>query len=199
MKNAIRMSVVFACTALLTACGGGAKLKPGKDNAAAAAFASSQGAGSAPGGILDLLRQNAGANVDLTVDCPHGGSAALHLVADTSQLTQITYDIAYDNCSYNGTTHMTGPMSVTLGVDLTDTSVSAGIKLKGRVTFSGDISDFVDADVTMALTGSGVKTAEGSSVSCTLTGTVKTSSDSYTYNAETSTVVAGHLEADSGN
>jgi len=190
-----RLSLVVACTSLLAACGGGAKLKPGKENAAAAAYAASQGAGGAQGSLLDLARQNAGAQLDLAVDCPKGGQAKIHYIVDgTAASGAVNFTLTYAGCNYNGKTQLNGTLSTSMTLAINSTSVALNVKMTGRVDFSGEISDFVDINVTETVGASKLNTTQGASVSVTFDGSIKTSTETYTYNHEAINVTAGRYE-----
>lgn len=196
MKNLIRLSLMGVVAASLVACGG-SRLKPGKENAAAAMYQASQGASSRPGGLMDLLRQNAGTTVDVTADCPHGGSVTVHLVADTSSTTgALRFDLRYANCSYNGRTSMNGTLATEMSSTFSGTSLAAALHMTGRVDFSGEVSDFIDVNITETLDASKLAASEGASVNLVLNGTIRTSAETYTYTNETINIVAGDLQPD---
>jgi hypothetical protein len=197
LKNAIRISLVAACTALLAACGGGAKLQ-NKQEAANAAFAASQGTKSAQGSLLQLAQQNAGLNVDVTVSCPKSGKATISYQLDTtggsgSGSAALQFKLTYDNCSYTGETAMSGAMNVVMGVEASGTSFAANISMKGKITFTGEVNDFVDVDVVQTVDASKLGTTDGGSVTIKLRGTITTSTQPYSYRDETITVTAGQI------
>jgi hypothetical protein len=108
----------------------------------------------------------------------------------------LTYDITYNDCNedgknaYDGTmrTVMNGYASYDGGV----ANVSMTYKLKGRLDISGEVSDFVNADVTMTMNAT-ASSAHSGSVDITINGSIATSSDRYVYNNEHINITAGEL------
>jgi hypothetical protein len=197
LKNLIRMSVVSAVAMSLFACGGGAKLKPGKENAAAAVFTASQGASRSQGGLMDILRQNADATVDVKVNCTRGGDVTLHWIAQSGGTGSLAkFDLRYSNCSHDGRTTMNGTMTTEMTTSVSSGQLVAELKLTGRIDFSGEVSDYVVANVTERLDVSKLSANQGVSVSLIFNGTIQTSTETYTYNNETLSVVAGTIAAD---
>jgi hypothetical protein len=193
LKNLIRMSLVAACTALLAACGGGAKLQ-NKQEAANAAFAASQGANGANGSLFRLAQQNAGSNIEVTVSCPKAGKATIHYDIDGTGgtgATSLKFTLSYDSCSYNGKNTMNGSMAVTMNANVSSSSVTVDLTMKGKVTFTGEVDDFVDVNVVETVDASKLAAGEGATVSVKLNGTIATSSQSHTFNQEAVTVSAG--------
>jgi hypothetical protein len=201
MTRFIRLSVLAAATAALVACGGsGAKLGGGKEGAAQALFEASQPA--ANGGKGNLLQAMANGAVtigtEVSVDCSQGGSVKLKL--DITSIGQTSgnfkYDLEYDDCSEDGVNEFNGEMSMEFSI-ATDgtTSASIAMRLKGKIEISGEIDDFIDADVTetidVASTG-----ANSGSVTVKINGSIKTSEGSHTYvNESLSITVGGELPA----
>jgi len=197
LKNAIRISLVAACTALLAACGGGAKLQS-KQEAANAAFAASQGTNSAQGSLLQLAQQNAGLNVEVTVNCPKSGKATIKYQVDTtggsgSGSAALQFRLTYDNCSYTGETAMSGAMDVSMSAEAIGMSFAMNISMKGKINFTGEVNDFVDVDVVQTVDASKLSSADGASVSIKLRGTITTSTQPYSFRDETITVTAGQI------
>lgn len=199
MKSLIQMTVIAALAATLAACGGGAKLKPGKENAAAALFMASQGLGQT-GSPIDLAGQGAAPSLDVTVSCPRGGKLTFHLVVDgTSTSGGVQFELRYDGCNTNGRTSMTGALTTTFTTVVNGSSVSTALQLKGRVNFSGDISDFIDVNITETMDVTELSASQGVSVSLVLNGSIQTSSATYTYTNETINITAGGVEPDPSN
>lgn len=184
-KMTLVRPMFFALSLLLVACGG-KPLAPTKEAAAGALFQSSRGASSTPGGLLGLFEQRVtpSVDVDIKVSCPQGGNVTLRYRVDTTGgATGLTYDLIYDNCNYNGRTSMRGTMSMTMVVNTGQTYVTVGLNLKGRVEFSGEISDFVETDITETVGQTELGSPTGT-VSITLNGWIKTSSGTYNFTNE---------------
>ena len=205
MTRFVRMTLFSALMVGLAACGGGAKLGGGKEGAAQAVFQASQPAGrsgSTNGQALLAQALASGAtSITVTASCSKGGNISLTLdadetVNDPNAAFSLTYDITYNNCkedgknAYDGTmrTVMNGYVSYNGGT----ANVSMTYKMKGRLDISGDISDFVSADVTMTMSAT-ASSAHTGSVDITLNGSIATSSESYVYNNERIHITAGEL------
>lgn len=190
--NAARFAVFAAVASTLVACGG-AKLAPNKEAAAQALFQSSEysqpPSSSASGADL---------NLEVRTDCPHGGYAAIKYDFGTftgnpdGSTGELAYDVRFDNCSKDGSTSMTGTLTTRFQVDARNPmSPEVVLGLRGRINFSGEVSDFVEADVTERISISSIG-ADSGSVSVTLSGHLTTSSGRYEYDAsETITFTAG--------
>ncbi len=200
MTRFIRLSILAVASAALVACGGGAKLGGGKEGAAQALFAASQPA--AKGGQGNLLQSLASGAITVdagaSVDCLKGGSVKLKV--DLSSIDQnsgkFKYEIEYKGCSQDGINEFDGKMSMEFSV-VTDgtTSASISMRLKGKIEISGEIDDFIDADVTETIdvTATG---ANSGTVTVKINGTIKTSEGSYSYlNEAISISVGGELPA----
>jgi hypothetical protein len=66
--------------------------------------------------------------------------------------------------------------------------------IDGRLNFGGVFNDFIETDVTQKMEWS-LMGSTGGSVTFTLDGTIKTSTETFTYNNETLSIVAGTLPA----
>jgi hypothetical protein len=213
MSRTIRLSLLALATTALVACGGGAKLGGGKEGAAKALFEASQPAGkggnsSSQGlnvsGLVNprLLASAADTNLEVAVNCAHGGSVKmkLDLTSFGSQAGSFKYDLEYKDCNEDGVNEFKGKMTMELLLDGGTNSLELAMRLKGKIEISGDINDFIDADVTetLSVTATGVSTG---TVSIKLNGTIKTSEGSYAYNNESITINAGAEipMADDGN
>lgn len=187
MKSPLRIAAALASLSVVFGCGGGAKLAPGKDNAASAVFMTSQGANSTPHSIYRLAQENIGGGLDVTVSCQHGGNVTIHYTVNVSPgSTGLSFDLRYSGCNYDGKTSLDGTMSVTESVVTGASTASVSLQLSGRVNFSGAISDFVSADVTEQVATGDLNGVTSASI--TLNGTVSDSSGTYTYNNETISV-----------
>lgn len=179
----------------LVACGG-QKLKSGKENTAAAVYETSRGAKGADGSLFDLMQQKAGGSLDVSATCPHGGNSAVHLKVAGQELTSgVDFTLTYTNCSYDEGTQLNGSYTSTLGLDLHN-NLALALKLDGRIDFSGEISDFVEAHLTQTLTTGSLNSASGAQLSLVLDGTAKTSTESYAYTKETLAVTAGVVQTE---
>jgi hypothetical protein len=184
MKKAMTAAVALGAL-MLVGCGG-RPLAPGKEAAAGALFQSSRGAMGAPG-ALALLSTSAAGLIELKVSCPHGGQVAIRFTEDTTGGTGLSYALAYDGCNYDGHTSLRGTLTMSFEVVSTSTSVALALHLKGRVDFSGEISDFIDVDVTETVTETDL-TAPAASVSLVLSGSIGDSSGTYAFTDETITI-----------
>lgn len=205
MTRFIRLSILAVASAALVACGGGAKLGGGKEGAAQALFEASQPAGKGgQGNLLQALASGAaGIDAEVSVDCAQGGSVKLKLDLNSIDQTSgsFKYELEYKGCNEDGANEFDGKMTMEFkfATDGT-TTAKVELKLKGKIEISGEIDDFIDADVTETIdvTATG---ANSGSVTVKLNGTIKTSEESYTYTNESITItVGGELPADdSGN
>jgi len=139
---------------------------------------------------------------EFSVDCAKGGSVKLKLdlTSTGSQDGSFKYKVDYNSCNQDGINSFDGSMEMEFKIDITATSAEMAIRLKGKIDFSGDISDYVDADVTETFSAKATSATSGM-VSIKVDGSIKTSSASYTYANETLNIsVDGGLPADnSGN
>jgi|GEM_PF-1248459 len=210
MLRTIRFSLLAVATTALVACGGGAKLGGGKEGAAKALFEASQPAGK--GGntngqsLLKALASGADITGDLEVEvaCSQGGAVKLKLDLSSagtgSQTGSFKYDLEYKDCNEDGVNKFKGKMTMEFIFAGTETSIDLSLRLKGKIEISGDIDDFIEADVTETFSASATSATSGT-VSIKLNGTIKTSEGSYVYNNESITInVSGELPmADDGN
>jgi len=189
MKNLIRISVALGAF-VLVGCGG-RPLAANKEAAAGAVFQASRGALGAPGMLAQVM--SSAALGEIKVNCQRGGSVAIKFTVDASgEQTGIGYDLVYDGCSFDGHSSMRGTLHMTFETVTTETSVALALHLVGKVSFSGEISDFVDVDITENVTA-GELTSPGVTVSLTLDGAITTSSGTYTF-ADEIVVVAPALQ-----
>ena len=206
MSRTLRLSLLAVVATALAACGGsGAKLGGGKEGAAKALFAASQPAGQ--GGNSNgqsLMRQMANGAatgaVEFSVDCASKGSVKLKLdLTSGNQSGSLKYEVEYNDCNQDGVNSFDGKMTMEMTISGSLSSLEMALKLKGKINLSGDISDYVDADITETLSATATSATSGS-VTVKLNGSIKTSSSSYTYANESLTISAGgSLPADNGN
>lgn len=197
MIRLTRLTLLSAMTLGLVACGG-AKLGGGEEGAAQAAFQASQpaGRGSKTGqALVEQALASGAASITITADCARSGTASLTLDATGGSLDGlINYSITYDACSEDGKSEYNGTMKTSLGISI-DPKYTSGafiIAMKGRLTIEGEISDFIDADVTMKMDFAATSAHTGS-VSLVLDGTIQTSEGNYVYDNKTVTITAGEL------
>lgn len=201
MTRLIRLTILSAMTLALSACGG-AKLGGGKEGAAQAAFQASQpaGRGSKTGQSLvnQALASGAG-SLTLTASCATSGTASL--VLDTSGTPTdgalLHYAVTYDACNEDGKNEYNGTVATTikLAIDLSGGGASISTHLQGKLEIDGEVSDSLDADVTLRMDLTATSARAGS-IKVVLDGTIKTESGSYTYANETLTLTAGVLPHD---
>jgi hypothetical protein len=207
MTRTLRLSLLAVVATALAACGGsGAKLGGGKEGAAKALFAASQPAGKGGNSSgQSLMRQMASGAatgaVEFSVDCASKGSVKLKLDLTSSgtQSGSLKYEVEYKDCNQDGVNSFDGKMTMEMTISGSATSLEMALKLKGKINLSGDISDYVDADITETLSATATSATSGS-VTVKLNCSIKTSSSSYTYANESLTISAGgSLPADNGN
>lgn len=180
--NALRLSLVAAVVGGLVACGGGAPLAANKEAAAQALFASSSHASPPTSGA-----NGAGMSAEVATDCREGGRAKVKydlesfMQQGSSTDVAFAFDVIFENCSDDGATTMNGTLTTGYTVSASGTfGAEVALTMKGRVNFSGAVSDFVDADVVQHISIEQHGTSSGS-VSVRLSGTITTSSGTYTY------------------
>jgi hypothetical protein len=205
MSRIIRFSLLAAAATALVACGGGAKLGGGKEGAAKALFEASQPAGKGGNSNSQSLLKALASGVDTTgnlevsVNCSQGGSVKLKLdLTGGSQSGTFKYEIEYNSCNEDGANKFNGKMTMEMSFVGVGTSLEIAMRLKGKIEISGEIDDFIDADVTETIAVSATSATSGT-VTIKLNGSIKTSEGSYTYTNETVTItVDGGIPADNG-
>ncbi|WP_224365226.1 hypothetical protein [Hyalangium versicolor] len=205
MFRFVRSSLLAAATTALVACGGGdgAKLGGGKEGAAKALFSASQpaGMGGQKNGQSLMRQMAAGAAtgaLEFSVDCAKGGSVTLKLDLTTTgnQAGSFKYDTEYKDCTQDGVNSFDGKLTLEYSIEASQTSVDLAMRLKGKLEISGDIDDYLDADITETFSATDTGATSGT-VRLTLDGTIKTSQGSYTYaNESLSITLDGGLPAD---
>ncbi|PTL77762.1 hypothetical protein [Vitiosangium sp. GDMCC 1.1324] len=198
MNRFSRLTILSAMTLGLAACGGSAKLGGGKDGAAQAAFQASQpaGRGSKTGqALVEKALASGATNITLTANCAKSGKASLTLDATSTPLDGlINYSITYDACNEDGQNEYNGTMATSLGVKI-DSSYTSGafiIGMKGKLTITGEIEDFIDADVKLKMEFAATSASSGS-VKLVVNGTIKTEDGNYAYTDSAITITAGEL------
>lgn len=191
--RSIQLTLLAAVAVAVAACGGGAKL--GKEGAAQAVFQASQSVPTSGQGLPDGALVSGAVSVTKDVTCGDGGSARFSLdINGGSNSGNITWQATYNNCSQDGANRYNGTMTTAVAVSGTGTSATITYTMNGRLTISGEIDDFVEANnvrLSMSVTGS----ATGATVSMTLNGTIRTSTETHVYNNETLNItVDGKLE-----
>ena len=205
MLHFSRSDLLASLALALSACGGsGAKLAGGKEGAAQALFQASQASSDAMSSAASARQVSASAgrpSMSMSVDCKKGGKVSLALDVDESfegdGSGELSYTLDYDDCSQDGINAFDGKLLTHLVTDMeAGESFSMASKLKGKLDISGDIDDFVEADVTQLvdIDVDDVDAGTGT-VTVRLSGTIKTSTATYTYDGTPLTVQVGTLPA----
>jgi hypothetical protein len=203
MSRFIRLSILAVAAAALAACGGGAKIGGGKEGAAKALFQASQPAGksgSSGQNILVALANAASVTGEATVNCASGGSVkvAVDISSVGNQSGVIKYNVEYKSCNQDGVNEFDGSMAMSLSLSGTATTAELALHLKGKIEISGDIKDFLDADITETIAIAATSATSGT-VTVKLNVTIKTSENSYSYVNESLTItVDGAIPQDNG-
>lgn len=185
--SSLRLAVIAAVAVTLTACGG-AKLGGGKEGAAEAMFQASGPAASTKGAAAKLALSGATVG-EVSVDGQHSGKATLSFdISDTDTGSGLfAYNVKYDNFSDDGKNYYTGQMLMKIKFDFsfTDTSATGAmtISMKGKINIAGEISDYLDADVTQTVDFNTLSSGSGA-VTVKLNGTISTSTESHVFNNE---------------
>jgi predicted heme/steroid binding protein len=190
----LRILILGALAAGVSACGGGAPFQPGKEAAAHAVYDSSQAADGSGGGHY---AQGAGISLSVSLDCAKKGTATLKdlrvaLALEEGVAMQTGFNLAFGGCSHDGKTFRDGTLAVTKQLRVDENGMRVRLTLKGRVNYSGEIGDFVDVDVTQELNAT-LLTATSGNVRVTLDGTVENSTGTYVFDHEELEVTAGFL------
>ena len=205
MLRLTRSTLLASLALALTACGGsGAKLAGGKEGAAQALFMASQASSSALSAASTGRRVSAAStrpSMDMSVDCAKGGKVSLRFdvdeSADYSQGGEFAYELDYDGCNQDGRNAFDGTLLTSLVTDVVDSeSFSLATKLKGKLDISGEVDDFIDADITQLVDFDLEDIEAGAgTVVVRLSGTIRTSTATYTYDGTPLTVTVGALPA----
>ncbi|MGQ0504093.1 MAG: hypothetical protein ACT4TC_02125 [Myxococcaceae bacterium] len=178
-------SVVLAVMGMtLAACGGGAKLGGGKEGAAQALNGAARPYQSGTGAQSSPLTSGAftfGTTTEVTGR--HGGTAKVTVdvgVAQTGISQSMT--VVYSGFNDDGKNRYDGTLTVSNKVAGTTGSLTTESVVAGKLTISGEISDFIDVNVTQKVSlTSGGSGSTAAAVSVTMDGTVTTSTETYTY------------------
>ncbi len=188
MMRIIRLTLFAAATTALVACGGGPKLGGGKEGAAKAMFETSKASNQSleRAKIQSLpLRELASAATsglgEIALPCAQSGKFKLRidfmaLIQDGGQSGKFNFELEFDGCSEDGVNELDGELAVELSAVGTELS----LRFKGKVEIDGEVDDYIDVDVTQLVSATGLGQTAGS-VSIKLTGTIKTSEATYTY------------------
>ncbi len=152
--NVLRLSLLAVVGSTLVACGG-EKLAANKEAAAQALFAVSSRA-QPPSSMASGLTPSVAAQY--TQDCTHGGKATLEFSFDdltgtqTATTSEFDFNVKFDHCNDDGHNSFNGQMTTHWALDATDTmNPTLALTFHGRVDISGEVSDFVDANVTQTV------------------------------------------------
>ena len=189
MKRFVRSSVLAAAALSLAACSSGPKLGGGKQGAAQALYQASDS--TSDKGQNRLMKRAMGQDISLDgsveVQCTHGGSASMSVdtdsISSTETSVQLAFDIEYDDCNEDGKNTLNGDMTMGFLISVDTTSFELALKMKGELDISGEVDDFIDADVTEYIGFNGTS----GQVTLKLNGTIETRSGAYTYNNESFT------------
>jgi hypothetical protein len=193
MSPLLRVTLAAALATTLAACGG-AKLGGGKEGAAEALR--NIGAGGSPSsksGLAALAAQAAGTTLTLEQDCLESGSVKIAVTASAdggSGSALATFTSQFLRCNHDGRNTYDGSLAVSLSAEVRESEAYVAFHYKGKVDISGDISDFVDADVTMAVRATEQSATRGELTIIT-NGTIRTSTATHTYDNETLRISAG--------
>ena len=198
MKHGIRLALAAAVSLTLASCAPGARLGGGKEGAAEALFQASSPATAARGAALRALKSGA-VNADIKVTGQKSGTAtlAVDVLGNIGSLPSgaVAFKVKYDNFSDDGKVFYNGTSNLAVGFDFdaTDDSASGNVemKFKGKLEMSGEISDFLDADITETVAFS-VMAKSGASVSVVLDGSIQTATEKHTYSKETVSFTADY-------
>jgi hypothetical protein len=192
MRGFLKVAVMAVLSAgLLVGCGGGAKIGSKEDLAKLLQTLSSPAADQQ--GQTNPLLTKAVMTGSVTVNGAKGGTATLTYNADDTTASG-SFTIEYKDYSDDGKNKFSGTLTMTIdteGLDNMDPyattySFKMIMTMKGKVTITGEINDFIEMDLTYTVDVSGTDTSGTATV--TLNGTAKTSSESYEFKNETITV-----------
>jgi hypothetical protein len=182
----------------LMACGGTAKIGGGKDGAAQAFFAAS----SATSAGANRSAQPLDITGSIAWKCPEGGEASLsgfgasvNTGGGGATVAQ-NFTVTYRNCgaarSDVGVAIYNGSFTVTQSVVTGTSGVSVDQQFKGRIEVQGAFNDFIEADVRQQVSVTGLSST-GGAVSMKLIGTIKTSTESFSYNEDVNVTAGGSI------
>ncbi|MDX2013271.1 MAG: hypothetical protein SFW67_23950 [Myxococcaceae bacterium] len=182
----------------LMACGGTAKIGGGKDGAAQAFFAAS----SATSAGANRSAQPLDITGSISWKCPEGGEASLsgfgasvNTGGGGASVAQ-NFTVTYKNCgaakSDVGVAIYNGSFTVTQSVITDANGVNIDQQFKGRIEVQGAFNDFIEADVRQQVGVMGLSSS-GGTVTMKLVGTIKTSTESYSYNENLNVTAGGAI------
>ena len=174
MMRSLALSLaVLACVGC-----GGAKLGGGREGAAQALASASSAA--------LMANTAAGPSGTATFPCPHGGSVVA-TVSTTSTAQNASFTADYNGCSVDGKNKLDGTLTTTMTFEGSSTGGAFVMQMFGEVTISGDVSDFIRANITERMTFTTTTSSNMTSMHATivLDGSIETSTATYQYVAET--------------
>ncbi len=184
-----RLLTISAAVLSFCACGPQAQISGGKQGASEALFAASQplkGGADKMGSKIDL-------SASIESKCPQGGSVSLHGfgvalggngLVDVSQ----TFTADYNNCGVmtsSGVAGLTGSLKVGQAVKVEAGSVGVDQTIKGKLSWSGAVNDFLDIDVSQKVAVEALSQTSGG-VSMVVKGTVIDTEGTYTFDESVS-------------
>ena len=175
-------SLLAVSLALLSsACGpASAPLAPGKQSTSQALFHALRPASAEP---TDTSGQG-GAGAASSVKGRVGGAAKVAFeVSVTSGNVAVRRSITYVDFTEDGKTFYNGTLAVDVLVKTSATSAVVKYAAKGKVTLSGAVNDFLEADVAIEVDSTSLSSTSGSA-SVKLAGKVTTSTGAYQYGDE---------------
>jgi hypothetical protein len=197
MIRMIRYSLLAAAATALVACGGGPKLGGGKEGAAKAMFVASQNSNAAlqratTGQALPIreLASYADNTVgEFLVKCAKSGELKVKIdfltYLEDIEKGEFKYEVEFNDCNEDGLNALDGNLAIEFKT--VPGTIDVSLKFKGKVEFSGEVDDYIDADVTLAVSSRGLDQTTGS-VGITLTGEIETSEATYTYDGSPLTI-----------
>ena len=194
MMRIVRLSLLTAAATALVACGSGPKLGGGKEGAAKALFETSQASNkglqrAATGQGLPIYELASRAAADglgeATLDCAQGGKFKvridlLSVLQSEPGSGRFKFEVEFDECNEDGANELDGKLAVEFSLVASSSSAEISLKFKGKVEINGEVDDYIDVDVTQIVSAVSLGQSAGS-VTVTLTGTIETSEETYTY------------------
>jgi hypothetical protein len=158
---------------------GGAKLGGGKEGAAQALASASSAA----------LTANSFAGASggtASYQCPHGGSVVA-TASMGSTTPNASFTAEYNGCSIDGHNKLDGTLTTTMSSESSSTGGAFVMQMVGEIDISGDISDFLRANITQRMTYTTSTSGSTMSMHATivLDGSIETSTAQHVYAAET--------------
>jgi hypothetical protein len=195
MIRIIRLSLLAAAATALVACGSGPKLGGGKEGAAKAMFVASQNSNTAlqraTGQALPVQALASYANTvgEFAVKCAKSGELKVKIdfltYLEDIEKGEFKYEVEFNDCNEDGLNALDGKLAIEFKV--VPGTIDVSLKFKGKIEFSGEVDDYIDTEVTLAVSGRGLDQTSGT-VGITLTGKIKTSEETYTYDGSPLTI-----------